>query len=108
MLRQTKVELARGKRIGEVCRSLGISEQSYYRWRSEYGAGQTDPERGVACGKLLSLNADASVSRTCSSSWAFRSGGRPHDWPAALNPTQASGGAGGRSGSDHGHRQAGQ
>ena len=76
MLRQTEVELTRGKRIGEVCRSLGISEQSYYRWRSEYGAGQTDPERGVACGKLLSLNADASVSRTCSSSWAFRSGGR--------------------------------
>ena len=37
MLRQAEVELARGKRIGEVCRSLGISEQSYYRWRSEYG-----------------------------------------------------------------------
>ena len=31
MLRQTEVELARGKRMGEVCRSLGLSEQSYYR-----------------------------------------------------------------------------
>jgi putative transposase len=28
MLRQAEVKLAHGKRIGEVCRSLGISEQS--------------------------------------------------------------------------------
>jgi transposase-like protein len=26
------VELAQGKRVNEVCRGLGISEQSYYRW----------------------------------------------------------------------------
>lgn len=45
MLRQTEVELARGKRIGEVCRSLGISEQSYYRWRSEYGGLKLDQAR---------------------------------------------------------------
>ena len=29
LLRQAEVELAQGKRVGEVCRSLGISEQSY-------------------------------------------------------------------------------
>jgi putative transposase len=29
LLRQTEVELAQGKRVGEVCRALGISEQSY-------------------------------------------------------------------------------
>jgi putative transposase len=45
MLRQAEVELARGKRIGEVCRSLGISEQSYYRWRSEYGGLKLDQAR---------------------------------------------------------------
>jgi putative transposase len=45
MLRQTEVELARGKRIGEVCRSLGISEQSYYRWRSEYGGVKLEQAR---------------------------------------------------------------
>ena len=28
MLRETEVWLAQGKRVGEVCRSLGISEQS--------------------------------------------------------------------------------
>ena len=48
MLRQTEVELTRGKRIGEVCRSLGISEQSYYRWRSEYSGLKFDPARLTA------------------------------------------------------------
>jgi hypothetical protein len=28
LLRQAEVELAQGKRVGEVCRGLGISEQS--------------------------------------------------------------------------------
>jgi putative transposase len=45
MLRQAEVELAQGKRIGEVCRSLEISEQSYYRWRSEYGGLKLDQAR---------------------------------------------------------------
>ena len=29
--------LAGGSTVGEVCRALGVSEQSYYRWRKEYG-----------------------------------------------------------------------
>ena len=37
MLREAEVELARGQKVGQVCRSLGISEQTYYRWRREYG-----------------------------------------------------------------------
>jgi putative transposase len=45
MLRQAEVELAQGKRIGEVCRALGISEQSYYRWRSEYGGLKLEQAR---------------------------------------------------------------
>jgi len=45
MLRQAEVELARGKRIGEICRALGVSEQSYYRWRSEYGGLKLDQAR---------------------------------------------------------------
>ncbi len=36
MLRQTEVELAQGRKVPEVCRSLGVSEQSYYRWRNKY------------------------------------------------------------------------
>jgi len=37
LLREAEVGLSQGHSIGEVCRSLGISRQSYYRWRSEYG-----------------------------------------------------------------------
>ena len=37
MLREAEIKLAGGKKAGEVCRELGISEQSYYRWRKEYG-----------------------------------------------------------------------
>ena len=34
-LREAEVELARGQTSGEVCRKLGITEQTYYRWRKE-------------------------------------------------------------------------
>ena len=36
-LRQAEVELDRGLRAPQVCKKLGISEQTYYRWRKEYG-----------------------------------------------------------------------
>ena len=36
-LRKAEVGIANGKRIKEVCRELGVSEQMYYRWRREYG-----------------------------------------------------------------------
>jgi hypothetical protein len=45
LLRQAEVELAQGKRVGEVCRGLGISEQSYYRWRSEDGGLKLEQAR---------------------------------------------------------------
>jgi putative transposase len=36
-LREAEVLLAQGKTTAEVSRSLGITEQTYYRWRKEYG-----------------------------------------------------------------------
>ncbi len=36
-LREAEVLLAQGRTVGEVCRQIGVSEQSYYRWRKEYG-----------------------------------------------------------------------
>ena len=39
MLREAEVALAQGQSVGlAACRTLGVSEQSYYRWRKEYGA----------------------------------------------------------------------
>ena len=42
MLREAEVALAQGQSIGQACRTLGVSEQSYYRWRKEYGGLRTD------------------------------------------------------------------
>ena len=36
-LREAEVELSRGKTVGQVCKQLGVTEQTYYRWRKEYG-----------------------------------------------------------------------
>ena len=37
MLRQAEIELSQGETVGVVCRGLGITEQTYYRWRKLYG-----------------------------------------------------------------------
>jgi transposase-like protein len=42
LLRQAEVELAGGRAVPQVCRKLGIAEQTYYRWRKEYGGIRTD------------------------------------------------------------------
>ena len=44
-LREVEVGLAQGRTIGQVCKTLGVSEQSYYRWRKEYGGLKTDQAR---------------------------------------------------------------
>ena len=36
-LRQADVGLGKGLKVPEVCKELGISEQTYYRWRQKYG-----------------------------------------------------------------------
>ena len=36
-LRQIEVQTAQGKSIAVACNEAGICEQSYYRWRKEYG-----------------------------------------------------------------------
>ena len=41
-LRQADVELGKGLRVPAVCKRLGISEQTYYRWRTKYGG--MDPQ----------------------------------------------------------------
>ncbi len=37
LLREADVKLSRGKNLGQICREIGITEQSYYRCRREYG-----------------------------------------------------------------------
>ena len=42
MLREAEVLLSQGAPVSDVWRKLGISEQSYYRWRKEYGGMRID------------------------------------------------------------------
>lgn len=44
-LREAEVLLSQDQTVGDVCRSLNISEQTYYRWRKEYGGIRTDQVR---------------------------------------------------------------
>ena len=39
-LREAEVELGRGLTTPQMCRKIGISEQTYYRWRKRYGGMQ--------------------------------------------------------------------
>lgn len=41
-LREAEVRLSQGQTIGTVCRGIGVSQQSYYRWRREYGGLKLD------------------------------------------------------------------
>ena len=36
MLRRADVDLGKGKKVPEVCKRLGIAQQTYYRWRHGY------------------------------------------------------------------------
>jgi putative transposase len=41
-LREAEVALSKGQAVAQVVRKLGITEQTYYRWRKEYGGLRTD------------------------------------------------------------------
>jgi putative transposase len=42
MLREAEVLLNQSNPVAEVCRKLGVSEQTSYRWRKEYGGMRVD------------------------------------------------------------------
>ena len=44
-LREAEIELAQGQTTAEVVRKLEITEQTYYRWRKEYGGLSVDQAR---------------------------------------------------------------
>ena len=44
-LREADVLVSKGETVGQICRTLGISDVTYYRWRKEYGGMQVDQAR---------------------------------------------------------------
>jgi putative transposase len=41
-LRQAEADLAQGLGIAQVCQKLGVSEQTFHRWRHQYGGLKAD------------------------------------------------------------------
>ncbi len=41
LLREVDVKVSQGKNVGQICREIGITEQTYYRWRKEFGGMKT-------------------------------------------------------------------
>jgi transposase-like protein len=44
-LRAAEVLIAQGRSVADAARSIGVTEQSYYRWRKEYGGLKIDQAR---------------------------------------------------------------
>ena len=65
-LRQADVQLGKGLKVPEVCKQLGISEQTYYRWRQKYGGMAPEMAKQVKAlekenGRLKRLVADQAL-----------------------------------------------
>lgn len=41
-LREAEVDLAKGLTVAQACKKIGVTEQTYYRWRKEYGGVRMD------------------------------------------------------------------
>ena len=44
-LREAEVLLSQGATVGEICRRIGVTDVTYYRWRKEYGGMRVDQAR---------------------------------------------------------------
>jgi putative transposase len=65
-LREAEVLLSQGSTVGEASRKLGVTEQTYYRWRKEYGGMRVEQARRLQelekeNGRLKRLVADISL-----------------------------------------------
>jgi transposase-like protein len=68
LLRQIEVSMAAGKALPVACRDSGISQQSYYRWRKEYGGLELDQAKRMKDlekenARLKRLVADLSIEK---------------------------------------------
>jgi putative transposase len=67
-LREVEVKLARGTAVALACKDIGVTEQTYYRWRKEYGGLKLDQAKRLKelekeNGRLKRLLADAELDK---------------------------------------------
>jgi|TARA_Y100000031_G_scaffold98652_1_gene108105 transposase-like protein len=65
-LREAEVLLAQGEKMGVVCKRIAVTEQTYYRWRKEYGGLRLDQAKRLKVlekenARLKKLVADLSL-----------------------------------------------
>ena len=121
-LRQAEVELGRGLRTPEMCKKLGVSEQTYYRWRKEYGGLRLEQAKRLKelereNGRLKKLVADQALDNMILKRWpretsepvptpagggvcppsvaGLGEAGLSRDWPRAVDTPACGRGAGG-------------
>ena len=68
-LRTLEIEMGKGLAVVEACRKLGITEQTYYRWKKEYGGFRADQAKRLKSleqenVRLKRLVADLSLDNT--------------------------------------------
>ncbi len=44
-LREAEIALGQGQLLGDICKKLVITQQTYYRWRKEYGGLRVEQAR---------------------------------------------------------------
>lgn len=65
-LREAEIVLAQGQPVGAACKKIEVTEQTYYRWRKEYGGLKLDQARRLKDlekenGRLKKLVADQAL-----------------------------------------------
>jgi transposase-like protein len=84
-LREVEVELGRGKTVAEAVKKIGVTEQTYYRWKKKFGGLRIDQAKRLKelekeNSRLKRLLADAELDKAILREAAS---GRP--WAAQLN-----------------------
>ena len=74
-LTKAEVELSQGRSTGEVCRSLGVTEQTYYRWRKEFGGLKMDQAK-----RLKEVEQENTRLRRANHAWLRCDSGRNEFW----------------------------
>ena len=69
-LREAEQMLGEGKTIGEVAKALEVSEQTYHRWRNQYGGMKADDAKRLKELERENAPAEARSSPTRSSKTA--------------------------------------
>jgi putative transposase len=65
-LREAEVALGKGATVPQACKQIGVTEQTYYRWRAEYGGLRLDQAKRlktleVENGRLKRMVADQAL-----------------------------------------------